>query len=60
MVFRVARVWPTLLFILFAYQALLYWVGDGSTWTEMENLVSQCDDYWWTPLLFVNDFVPFF
>ena len=58
--FRVVSVLPSLIFCLFAFSSTVYYLGDGPSWIEYENLFSECETYWWTPVLFMNDVIPFF
>ena len=60
LLFRAMVIWPPLLFCLFGLQSVIFYIGTGSSWTEYQNLYGECDKYWWTPLLFVNDLIPFF
>lgn len=58
--FRVMRLWPTLLLAQFIFLGLINQMGDGSSWTELQNMVQDCESNWWTSLLYINDFVPVF
>jgi len=48
------------MFCLFGFSSVIYYIGSGPAWIEYDELFNQCEDYWWTPLFFVNDLVPFF
>ena len=56
---RLLRILPAYMFTL----ALINWfipsLGSGPKWHQMETeLTNYCDKYWWTNLLFINNFVP--
>ena len=34
--------------------------GDGPLWFIMRKETSACSDYWWTNLLYINNFHPSF
>ena len=57
---RCFRLWPALLFTLVMIQSCIYYLNDGPAWYELGNLFQDCKQYWWTPLLFVNDIIPYY
>lgn len=56
---RVLRYVPAMLVSMVVLGTLLHFLDDGLSWFELGNLY-DCQEYWWTPLLFVNDLVPYF
>lgn len=58
--FRGMQIWPALIFCLWGFSSVIYHIGSGPAWIEYDDLFKQCDVYWWTPLFFVNDLVPWF
>ena len=57
------KIVPSLFACLMVFENLIFFVGSdtaGTAWTEYSHLFYECDNYWWTPLLFLNDLVPFF
>jgi hypothetical protein len=33
-------------------------LGSGPLWSQIRNMTLECEQYWWTNLLFINNFVP--
>lgn len=56
-ILRVFRYLPSLCIVMVAFHSMVYFFKDGVAWHEAGNLF-QCEEYWWTPLLFVNDIIP--
>ena len=55
--FFVCRLTPTYMFILLFYYKLTGFLGEGPIWyTQQVN--PACDKYWWTNLLYINNFYP--
>jgi len=56
---RVLRLWP-----MYAATLLLFWgvvkhLGDGPIfWSFVDKFVNTCDKYWWSHLIFINNFYP--
>jgi hypothetical protein len=48
---------PSLIIVLIAFHSVVDYMIDGIVWHEASNLF-QCKEYWWTPLLFINDIIP--
>jgi peptidoglycan/LPS O-acetylase OafA/YrhL len=58
--FYIHRFWrltPTLLFALLIYWKLLPYMGNGPLWPSFYSN-KNCDKYWWTNLLYINNFHP--
>ncbi|XP_062501801.1 nose resistant to fluoxetine protein 6-like isoform X2 [Corticium candelabrum] len=54
---RIWRLTPTYVVALLIFWQLMPEVGDGPLWmSSYDN--KQCDDYWWTNLLYINNFHP--
>lgn len=60
LIFRCMRIWPSMLFCIFGFPALIFYLGHGSAWTEYYGLFEDCEKYWWSPLIFMNDIIPFY
>ncbi|KAJ3439218.1 o-acyltransferase [Anaeramoeba flamelloides] len=59
LVHRCLRLWPTMIFgILFAWK-ILYYMGSGPVFTTFQNRMDNtCKKYWWTDVLFINNYYP--
>lgn len=55
---RFYRILPAYMFVFFTVWAFLKYLGNGPLWFKGDELNNQCHDYWWTNVLFVNNFVP--
>lgn len=56
---RFVRIIPIYYFCFFTYNWLLRYMGNGPQWPIFKEVTPQgCDDYWWTNLLFVGNFLP--
>ncbi|XP_065898103.1 nose resistant to fluoxetine protein 6-like [Dysidea avara] len=55
-VHRVLRLSPAYYFVLFAYYKILPHVGSGPLWIIED--IARCDKYWWTNILYINNFYP--
>ena len=57
-VFRWLRLAPMVAFVVGVYSTLIVYAGDGPLWFRFVNELSVCPSYWWTNVLFVNNFYP--
>jgi hypothetical protein len=48
---------PTYTVALLIYWKLMPYIGDGPLWANVSDN-TNCDDYWWTNLLYINNFYP--
>ncbi|KAL7565123.1 hypothetical protein ACA910_005129 [Epithemia clementina (nom. ined.)] len=55
---RAARVLPLYLISLLFYTQIAPHMGGGPFWYQWISLLKPCHDYFWTNLLFVNNFIP--
>ena len=55
-VHRILRLSPAYYFVLFAYYKILPHVGSGPLW--IIGNIAYCDKYWWTNVLYINNFYP--
>ncbi|XP_065898109.1 nose resistant to fluoxetine protein 6-like [Dysidea avara] len=55
---RLLRLSPGYYFVLFAYYKILPYVGSGPLWIIQD--IAYCDKYWWTNILYINNFYPKF
>lgn len=55
---RIYRIVPTYIFCLFLTWAFLKYIGNGPLWFDGDMINDECHDYWWTNLLFLNNFIP--
>lgn len=47
-------------FLLCFFWTLQKYLRTGPMWFEADRSTAMCDDYWWTNLIYVNNFVPNF
>ena len=55
---RYFRILPLYVFCLLTYMYLVPPLGSGPLWGQIRNMTLECEQYWWTNLLFINNFVP--
>ena len=56
---RFLRLTPTYMFVMFFIWGLFEYMGNGPTFKySAQALASSCKKYWWTNLLYINNFVP--
>ena len=51
------RLTPTYMFVLLFYAKMTGFLGEGPLWYK-EQRNPACDKYWWTNLLYINNFWP--
>ena len=56
-VHRLLRLTPAYSFVVLIYFKLLPHIGSGPLWFFMDD-VDHCEKYWWTNLLYINNFYP--
>lgn len=59
LVFRVLRILPLYMACLGFWMFIAPHLGSGPFWYQWEGLLEPCRRFWWTNLLFVNNFIPF-
>jgi len=55
---RLLRILPMYIFMMIIYNWFARRVGSGPLWFETDAMTENCDEYWWSNLLFINNFVP--
>lgn len=58
--FRLIRLWPALIATLLFFNNAIFFLGEGPTWSAIDDLYKDCDRNWWTVLFFMNDVVPYY
>ncbi|KAG7348892.1 acyltransferase family protein [Nitzschia inconspicua] len=58
LVMRLLRILPLYVFCLGFWMYIAPHLGSGPFWYQWENFLEPCRNYWWTNLLFVNNFLP--
>lgn len=58
LLFRVLRILPLYLMCLGFWMYAAPHLGSGPFWYQWQNFLLPCRQYWWTNLLFVNNFLP--
>ena len=51
------RLTPPYMFCLLFFDKMMPFLGEGPLWYEMQA-GNPCDKYWWTNLLYINNFYP--
>ncbi|CAG9325188.1 unnamed protein product [Blepharisma stoltei] len=57
-VHRYLRLTPLYLFVILFYWSLQKHIGNGPLWYRGNSINDPCKKYWWTDILYVNNFVP--
>ncbi|KAJ5073227.1 o-acyltransferase [Anaeramoeba ignava] len=58
---RIIRLLPVFTYVLFFSYTLAPYLGNGPVWPRTKNLLeTNCKKYWWTNILFINNFYPKF
>ncbi|CAG9315129.1 unnamed protein product [Blepharisma stoltei] len=55
---RYLRIIPLYGFLMIFYNFVIISLGNGPLWSTTARLNNQCDSYWWTNFLFLNNFIP--
>lgn len=55
---RFLRLTPTFGFVIGVFTTMGNSWGQGPFWWQMELLTKKCHEYWWTNLLYINNFHP--
>ena len=55
---RYLRLTPTFIFIVLFYWSLNAYLGNGPLWYNADEFIPQCSEYWWTSLIYLNNFIP--
>ncbi|XP_065828521.1 nose resistant to fluoxetine protein 6-like [Oscarella lobularis] len=55
---RLWRLTPAYMVVLLILWQLSPYFGDGPVWYQLSHSTKLCDSYWWTNLLYVNNFHP--
>ena len=56
---RILRILPTYAFILGFCYFLIPVIGSGPVWSNANTILAEeCEKYWWTNFLFINNFIP--
>jgi peptidoglycan/LPS O-acetylase OafA/YrhL len=57
-VHRIARVLPVYAFMLAFYMNIFPALGEGPVWYTTKIVTLDCSEYWWSVVLFLNNFIP--
>ena len=55
---RFWRILPIYMFTLFLIWSYQRYIGDGPLFWNIDTGNDDCKDYWWTNMLFLNNFIP--
>ena len=55
---RLYRILPAYMFVLFMCWAFTKYMGNGPLWVYGDQVNEECHDWWWTNVLFLNNFLP--
>jgi len=50
---------PPYMLVLMTYVTLTKYIADGPTWNQKGPEIDDCEDSWWTNLLYINNFVKY-
>lgn len=56
---RLMRILPLYICCLLLWWKIAIMMGSGPIWYHWEDYISQCNESWWTNLLFVNNLIPY-
>ena len=59
-VHRYLRLTPLAMFILFFLWTLTEYLGNGPLWIDARSSAKDCEKYWYTNLIYLNNFIPDF
>ncbi|XP_072180893.1 nose resistant to fluoxetine protein 6-like [Diadema setosum] len=57
-VYRYLRITPCVVMTILLYTFLYPYMGEGPSWPSRVKDTESCHQWWWTNLLFINNFVP--
>ncbi|EDO47332.1 predicted protein, partial [Nematostella vectensis] len=55
---RFWRLTPSYMFVILFYDKMMGFLGDGPMWYLQQEPNTPCNKYWWTNLLYINNFYP--
>ena len=55
---KILRYWLLNAVVLLMFLYILPFIGYGPVWHFFGNMISGCDKYWWTNLLWINNIYP--
>ena len=58
--FIYSRLTPSYLFVILILMYIYVYFGSGPMWTLLprSTMFSSCNKYWWTNILYINNFYP--
>lgn len=57
-IYRILRIWPLYVACMGFWILLAPHLGSGPFWYQWEYFLDPCREFWWTNILFVNNFIP--
>lgn len=55
---RILRIVPLYMFMMAYYYCIFPYLSSGPIWRLTDAVNKDCDEYWWTNFLFLNNFIP--
>ena len=55
---RFLRITPVYMFALCFFWSLQIYIGSGPLWVFIDGLLGKCNEYWYTNLIYLNNFIP--
>ena len=55
---RYLRITPVFMFCTLFFWCMTVYIGSGPMWTNLGELLGNCEDYWYTNLIYLNNFIP--
>jgi peptidoglycan/LPS O-acetylase OafA/YrhL len=55
---RFLRITPVYMFVIFFFWSMQKYIGNGPLWIGVGDFNEDCDSYWYSNLIYMNDFIP--
>ena len=55
---RYLRITPVYAFCTMFFWSMLRYIGNGPVWFHTDEFLGNCEDYWYTNLMYVQNFIP--
>ena len=55
---RYLRITPVFMFCMLFFWCITVYIGSGPIWTDLGLRIGNCEDYWYTNLIYLSNFLP--
>ena len=55
---RYLRITPVYMFALLFFWSMQVYIGSGPMWIAIDDMVGDCKKYWYTNMIYLNNFIP--